>query len=293
MPFCMGMPTRIPPPLLPGRRPWNTSSMPTSSSSPWTTSGAGIAITISSPNCCGSGCSRSATSPAGADGTGVAELHGRASQWYEDHGLDIEAFQHAGAANDVDRAERLIDEKGLLLHFRGVVAVLDWLESLPTTVLDARPSLRVRSAMLSLTTGQATGVEEKLQAAEDALQDAEPDDRTRDLIGQIAAARATLAGARNEPEAIDHAGAPCPGVPASRQPVFSLPGAMDAGMAYLAPGRPCRSRSGLYRSPVTRPGVREHRRHQPGYDLPGRDPGAGSPASSGGRNLSARPATGR
>jgi LuxR family maltose regulon positive regulatory protein len=143
---------------------------------------------------------QSATAPGGADGMGVAELHGRASQWYEAHGLDIEAFQHAGAANDVDRAERLIDEKRLLLHFRGVVAVRDWLESLPPTVLDARPSLRVRSAMLSLTAGQATGVEEKLQAAEHALQDAILDDRTRDLIGQIAAARATLAGVRNEPD---------------------------------------------------------------------------------------------
>lgn len=145
---------------------------------------------------------QSATPSAGDDGRDVAELHGRASRWYEDHGLDIEAFQHAGAAGDVDRAERLIDEKGLLLHFRGVIAVRDWLESLPPTVLDAGPSLRVRSAMLSLTAGQVTGVEEKLQAAEHALQDAELDDGTRDLIGQIAAARATLAGARNEPDAV-------------------------------------------------------------------------------------------
>ena len=53
-PFCMA--TRIP--LLPGRRPWNISNAPTCSSSPWTTSGAGTAITISLPNCCDNGCSR-------------------------------------------------------------------------------------------------------------------------------------------------------------------------------------------------------------------------------------------
>ena len=53
------------------------------------------------------------------------------------------------------------------LHFRGAVtAILDWLASLPTTVLDARPLLWVRSATLSLVAGQTTGVEEKLQAAE-------------------------------------------------------------------------------------------------------------------------------
>ena len=73
-------------------------------------------------------------------------------------------------------------------------------------MLDARPLLWVRSATLLLVTGQTTGVEEKLQAAEAALaaalQGAEPDGKTRDLIGQIAAARATLAFTRYQPEAI-------------------------------------------------------------------------------------------
>src|SRR6266704_5733515 len=77
----------------------------------------------------------------------VTELHSRASVWYEDHGLEIEAFHHAAAANDVARAERLIEGEGMPLHFRGAVApVLNWLESLPKTVLDARPSLWVTYA---------------------------------------------------------------------------------------------------------------------------------------------------
>ena len=123
----------------------------------------------------------------------MAELHIRASQWYEDNGLEIEAFHHAAAANDVERAERLIEGKGMPLHFRGAVTpVLNWLESLPTTVLDARPSLWVTYASVLLVTGQTTGVEEKLQAAEAALQGTEPDDKTRDLVGQIAAMRATV-----------------------------------------------------------------------------------------------------
>ena len=137
----------------------------------------------------------------------IAEYHRRASQWYEDHYLEIEAFQHAAAANDIERAERLIESKGMPLHFRGVATtILDWLASLPTTVLDARPLLRVRSATLSLVTGQTTGVEEKLQAAEAALaaalQGAEPDNKTRDLIGQIAAARAILALSQYQVETI-------------------------------------------------------------------------------------------
>ena len=131
------------------------------------------------------------------------ELHIRASVWYEDHGLEIEAFQHAANANDVARAERLIEGEGMPLHFRGAVAtVLHWLESLPKTVLDARPSLWVMSASALSMTGHLTGVEEKLQAAEAALQGAEPDDKTRNLIGHIAAIRALVAAAENQVEPI-------------------------------------------------------------------------------------------
>ena len=83
------------------------------------------------------------------------ELHSRASLWYEDHGLEMEAFHHAAAAHDVERAARLIEGKGMPLHFRGAVTpVLDWLESLPTTVLDARPALWVTYASVLLVTGQ-------------------------------------------------------------------------------------------------------------------------------------------
>ena len=62
---------------------------------------------------------QSTASSPGDAGRDVAELHIRASQWYEDNGLEIEAFHHAAAANDVERAERLIEGKGMPLHFRG------------------------------------------------------------------------------------------------------------------------------------------------------------------------------
>ena len=133
----------------------------------------------------------------------IAKYHIRASQWYENNDLAFEAFRHATAANDVERAKRLIQSKEMPLHFRGVtMAVLDWLASLPTMVLDAKPWLRVKSATLALVTGQTTDVEEKLQAAERALQNIEPDADTLDLIGQVACARAMLALTRYEPEAM-------------------------------------------------------------------------------------------
>jgi LuxR family maltose regulon positive regulatory protein len=133
------------------------------------------------------------------------ELHIRASQWYEDNSLELEAFHHAAAANDIERAERLIEGKGIPLHLRGAVtSIIGWLEGLPRSVLDARPSLWWRYASLLLVNGQSTGVEEKLQAAEEGvaavLQGTEPDDKTRNLLGQIAAARATLALTRYDVE---------------------------------------------------------------------------------------------
>jgi ATP/maltotriose-dependent transcriptional regulator MalT len=135
----------------------------------------------------------------------LSELHVRASQWYEDNGLELEAFHHAVVANDVERAARLVEGKGMPLQFRGAVApVLNWLASLPTTVLDARPSLWVMYASALSMTGQTTGVEEKLRSAEAALAAtaSEPDDQTRNLIGHIAAIRALLAAAQYQVETI-------------------------------------------------------------------------------------------
>jgi LuxR family maltose regulon positive regulatory protein len=146
---------------------------------------------------------QSAASSPGEERMGVDELHKRASAWYEDNGLEIEAFHHAAAANDVERAERLIEGKGMPLHFRGAVApVLNWLASLPTTVLDAWPSLWTSYASVLLVTGQTTVVEQKLQAAEAALQDAAPDDKNKDLVGRIAAIRATAAVNQTQVETI-------------------------------------------------------------------------------------------
>lgn len=145
---------------------------------------------------------RSATHD-GEDCGEVGELHLRASIWYEENGLEMEAFLHAAAAHDIERAERLIEKDVIPLHSRSAVtAVLDWLASLPKSVLDARPSLWLRYASLLLVTGQTTGVGEMLQAAENGLQDVEPDDKTRNLIGQIAAARATLALSQYQIESI-------------------------------------------------------------------------------------------
>jgi LuxR family transcriptional regulator, maltose regulon positive regulatory protein len=168
------------------------------------------------------------------DGRCAAGYHVRASVWYEENSLELEAFQHAAAANDFERAARLVEGGGMPLLYRGAAApVLNWLASLPTTILDTRPSLWVMFAWALMFTGQSPAVEQKLQSAESALagtaaladttaladtaalaitadleaggqQAIGPDERTQtqDLIGCIASMRATLAVIQHDVETI-------------------------------------------------------------------------------------------
>lgn len=129
----------------------------------------------------------------------VSDLHIRASEWYEQNGMDIEAFQHAAAAGDIDRAGRLVEREDLPLHHAGLMKqVLDWLASVSTSEMESRPSLLVRHARLLLACGENKGVKQKLDAAEKALAATsagrlKQDARSQELLGRIAANRATLA----------------------------------------------------------------------------------------------------
>ncbi|MCK0469849.1 tetratricopeptide repeat protein [Halalkalibacter sp. APA_J-10(15)] len=133
----------------------------------------------------------------------MAQLHILASIWYEDNCFELEAFHHAVAANDVNRAAHLIEGGEIPLLFSGAVTpVQRWLDSLPMKELDVRPSLWVMYASALLSVGQMAGVEQKLVFAENALQGVEQDDKTLDLIGHIASIRATLAVSKHQTETI-------------------------------------------------------------------------------------------
>ncbi len=142
--------------------------------------------------------------PQSSSAEDIGELHRRASVWYEENGLELEAFQHATATHDVERVEHLIEGDGMPLQFRSAWApVLNWLESLPKVVLDGRPSLWVTYASTLLFGGQQPPVvEQKLQSAEAALNKAEPNDHTFDLIGRIASIRALLGVIHHDAEVV-------------------------------------------------------------------------------------------
>lgn len=128
------------------------------------------------------------------DRSRITELHTRASLWYEGNDYEIEAFRHAVEARDIGRSSRLLQGNGIPLHLRGAAGItLTWLESLSAKELDARPELWVYYGSALLMAGKLTEVEQKLGAAEAALDGLELDVDAMDLIGLIAATRATLA----------------------------------------------------------------------------------------------------
>lgn len=130
-------------------------------------------------------------------------LHLRASQWYEAHGMEVEAFHQAAAAKDIPRALRMIEGNGMPLYFRGVTApVVQWLSSQPHAALNAHPYLWVAFAWSLLFSGQPNQLEAKLLGAEAALRMAPQDLSTVEAHGQIAALRAWLAVYGNDAESI-------------------------------------------------------------------------------------------
>ncbi|WP_068619773.1 LuxR C-terminal-related transcriptional regulator [Paenibacillus tuaregi] len=131
--------------------------------------------------------------------TELAELHQKASAWYEEQGFELEAFQHAASAADIPRAARLAEGKGMPIIFRGAAsAVRNWLESLPESELDKQPSLWVMYASVLLMAGDVQGAQSKLVAAEKVLKEVRQESVRRDLTGHIASIRATLAVSRHE-----------------------------------------------------------------------------------------------
>lgn len=134
----------------------------------------------------------------------VAVLHQRASAWYAQNGLMIDAVHHALAAPNFADAANLIEQAMLAMRQnRHDGILLEWLRALPDEQIWQRPILAVAYAHVLLANGQLEGVAERLDAAEHRLEavaavgrraDSNVDtEMSRRLLGEIAVARAGLA----------------------------------------------------------------------------------------------------
>lgn len=129
----------------------------------------------------------------------IEQIQLAASRWFEEQGLEFEAFQHAIAANDIARSIELLEGKGVPLYFRGGHSrALSWLERLEPSIFAAYPQLHVHYASTLLTKGDFPKVERELEAAEQRLPSQTDDPQLRDLLGHVAAIRATVAITRHD-----------------------------------------------------------------------------------------------
>jgi LuxR family transcriptional regulator, maltose regulon positive regulatory protein len=97
----------------------------------------------------------------------IADLHRRASVWYEQHGSTSEAVQHALAAEDFARAADMIERVfPTITRSRQETILLGWLKTVPEALLRNRPVLCNLYAGALMQTGEMEGVETWLLAAE-------------------------------------------------------------------------------------------------------------------------------
>lgn len=97
----------------------------------------------------------------------VAVLHLRASEWYEQNGLEADAIRHALSAQDFARAATLIEQAvPTTRRSRQEAMLLGWLQALPEAMYYTRPVLSIHYAGTLLQSGQIEGVATRLAYAE-------------------------------------------------------------------------------------------------------------------------------
>jgi LuxR family transcriptional regulator, maltose regulon positive regulatory protein len=103
----------------------------------------------------------------------IAELHRRASDWFEHNGARGEAVEHALKAGDADRAADLVElAMADARQFRRESTIARWGGALPQEVVARRPVLAVGYAGAILSLNQWERVDELLTGAERQLDDA-------------------------------------------------------------------------------------------------------------------------
>ncbi|HET8852767.1 MAG TPA: LuxR C-terminal-related transcriptional regulator, partial [Ktedonobacteraceae bacterium] len=121
------------------------------------------------------------------------ELHRRASTWYEQHDLIIEAMHHALLAPDVDSTIRLIEQHTHSLALRGQVhTVLNWMHALPGGLVRAHPRLCFSHALLLMFTGQLAEALMRLQEASQSVSHITPADEAQAFLNRIATMQANI-----------------------------------------------------------------------------------------------------
>jgi LuxR family maltose regulon positive regulatory protein len=127
----------------------------------------------------------------------VPELHRRASAWHEANGSMAEAVTHALAAQNFERAARLVEIIGVTLFARPAVqsSLQGWLAALPASIVRGRPRLnliRAWQSFVRLDVRGALGCVDEAEQAIPAAQPSLPAREAQNISAAIAGMRAFL-----------------------------------------------------------------------------------------------------
>jgi LuxR family maltose regulon positive regulatory protein len=122
------------------------------------------------------------------------DLHRRASAWYEQHELPVEAIQHALAVPDAELAVRMIEPIALPVAIQGQTStVLGWLNALPEVLVRAHPYLCVYHALLLVFNNQPQAAEARLREAEQAVRAGMAAEQASTILGYVHTIRGVIA----------------------------------------------------------------------------------------------------
>jgi LuxR family transcriptional regulator, maltose regulon positive regulatory protein len=124
----------------------------------------------------------------------VPRLHGLAADWFEEHGDEESALEHASAAGDLDRAAALLTALVLPLYYSGRIATLDrWLARFERAgLLDRYPAVAVQGARIHALRGRPEAAEKWLDAATRGTFRGTLPDGTKTIAPWVSTARAWL-----------------------------------------------------------------------------------------------------
>jgi LuxR family transcriptional regulator, maltose regulon positive regulatory protein len=124
----------------------------------------------------------------------LPSLHLRASQWYEEARLPEEAIGHALAAQEIERAARLVEQYAFEIMSHGEMsALLGLFNALPQDLIARRPELGLLQAWAFTFSGQFDKVVAQLNQVEKQIQPRDTSRQARDALGGIAIIRGLLA----------------------------------------------------------------------------------------------------
>jgi LuxR family transcriptional regulator, maltose regulon positive regulatory protein len=163
-------------------------------------------------------------------GAQVAELHRRASSWFEQAELPSEAIQHALAAGDFARAADLIESSALPIALEGRQAtVAGWLAALPETLRHERPRLVLAQAGIDGLNGDFIAATAQLHHAEQ-LVHGQTTAEASAIHGEIAAMQTMALSMIGDPRAATIGQLALAQLPA-RHPLYAM---TVAGLCYAA-----------------------------------------------------------